>query len=369
MPPPPADAAEQIWREEPRGGYPDPAVLGMSGLERLSRFARGETPAPPLSHLTGARVAEVGAGTASASMPSSEWLLNSAGVIGGGVLAVVADIAFGCSIETQLPPATPYTTAELSLTYLKPVHPPGRVTASGQAIHVGRSLALSEAFMIEDDTDRLVAHGTSRCAVLPPLDPAPEPPAEPQPLEPPTDPESDPWRRPPPEGTVIDQELWDSLSGAEILDRQLRGDLPPPPISELTGMRPTEAGDGTATFVLPCTGWLTSPLRTVQGGVTAMLADTAMQVAIQTTTRPGTAIAGLDLKVNYLRPVMPDGRDLTARAQVIHSGRRIAITQARVENADGKPVALATGSSMFLTDRPASLGEAELAPGPDSADQ
>ena len=159
-------------------------------------------------------------------MPSSEWLLNSAGVIGGGVLAIVADIAFGCSVETQMPAATPYTTAELSLTFLKPVHPPGSVTVGGQAIHAGRSVALSEAFVIEDDTDRLVAHGTSRCAVLPALDPAPEPPSEPQRFDPPTDLDSDPWRRPPPEGAVIDQEVWNSLSGAEILDRQLRGELP-----------------------------------------------------------------------------------------------------------------------------------------------
>jgi uncharacterized protein (TIGR00369 family) len=366
---PSTPTAEQIWREQPIGGYPDPAALGLSGHERLSRFARGEAPAPPLSHLTGARVAEIGSGTASASMPASEWLLNSAGVIGGGTLAIVADIAFGCSIETELPAATPYTTAELSLTFLRPVHPPRSVTASGQAIHVGRSVALSEAFVIEDETERLVAHGTSRCAVLPQLDPVPELPDELKPIELPSDGGTDPYLRPPPEGTVIDQEIWDSLSGAEILDRQLRGDLPAPPITELTGMRPTEAGEGSVTFVLPCTEWLTSPLRTVQGGVTAMLADTAMQVAIQTTTPAGTSIAGLDLKVNYLRPVLPDGRDLTARASVTHSGRRIAIAQARIENADGKPVALATGSSMFLTDRPASLGEAELAAGPDADDQ
>jgi uncharacterized protein (TIGR00369 family) len=98
--------------------------------------------------------------------------------------------------------------------------------------------------------------------------------------------------------------------------------------------------------------------------MTAMLADTAMQVAVQTTIPAGTAIAGLDLKINYLRPVMPDGRDLTARASVIHAGRRLAITEASVENADAKPVALATGSSMFLPGRPASLGEVELGAGP-----
>jgi uncharacterized protein (TIGR00369 family) len=337
-------------------------------MERLTRFFRGEAPAPPLSRLTGARISEVGSGTAGATMPISDWLLNSAGVVGGGTLAIVADIAFGCSIETLLPAATPYTTAELSLTFLRPVHPPHRVTASGQAIHVGRSVALSEVFVIEDESERLVAHGTSRCAVLPAIDPAPEPPRDGQPIDPPADMDTDPWQRPAPD-SALDQGVWESMSGREILDRQLRGDLPAPPITDLIGIRPTEAGDGEATFVLPATEWLTSPLRTVQGGVTAMLADTAMQVAIQTITPAGTAIAGLDLKVNYLRPVWPDGRDLTARAKVTHSGRKLAIAQARIENADGKPVALATGSSMFLTDRPASLGEAELAQGPDADDQ
>ena len=62
----------------------------------------------------------------------------------------VADIAFGCSIETQLPAATTYTTAELSLSFLRPATPPGTTLAAhGQAIHVGRSVALSEVFVLD----------------------------------------------------------------------------------------------------------------------------------------------------------------------------------------------------------------------------
>jgi uncharacterized protein (TIGR00369 family) len=82
---------------------------------------------------------------------------------------------------------------------------------------------------------------------------------------------------------------------------------------------------------------------------------------VETTAPAGTAVAGLDLKINFLRPVLGDGRDLTARASVIRAGRTLVITRAEVENADGKPVALATGSSMYLPGRPASLGEVELA--------
>jgi uncharacterized protein (TIGR00369 family) len=354
-----ADRVE-VWREPPRGDYPDISLMGLDGKERLLQWLRNGSPPPPLTRLTGARFVEAGSGTAGAEMPATGWLLNSAGVIGGGTLAILADIAFGCSIQTELGPGVPYTTAELSLTFLRPAHPPGTLSAGGQAIHVGRSVALSEAFVIEEGSERLIAHGTSRCAVLPPIEPAPEAPDELPVYAPDGNEGSDPYRRPPPLDTVLDQSVWDELSGAEILARQLRGELPPPPIGYLTGLDLTDAAEGTASMRLPCTKWLTSPARTVQGGVIAMLADASMAIAVQSTAAPGVAVAGLDLKINYLRPVLPDGRDLVARGQVIRAGRTISITQATVENADGKPVALATGSSMYLPGRPASLGEVEL---------
>jgi uncharacterized protein (TIGR00369 family) len=347
----------EIWREPSRGGYPDPGLLGLTGLERLRSWGRGLVPPPPLSRLTGAMFSEVGAGTTTSEMPATGWLLGSAGVITGGTLAIVADISFGCAIQTELPPATPYTTAELSLTFLRPARPGGTLVAGGQALHVGRTVALSEVFVIEKESEQMLAHGTSRCAVLPPVETGPS--GEIDIVKPVTDAESDPFRRPPPD-TVLPQEVWGSLSGREILEGQLSGELARPPIHWLTGVTLREIGDGTATMSIPCTQWLTSPARTVQGGVTAMLADLAMLNAVETKIDAGTAIAGLDLKVNYLRPVMPDGRELVARAEIVHSGRTIAITRATVENADGKPVALATGSTMYLPGRPASLGDVEL---------
>ena len=317
-------------------------------------------PPPTLFHLTGAQPVAFGDGTAEATMPASPWLVNSAGVIGGGTLAILADIAFGVSVETQVPAATPYTTAELSLSFLRPVRPGGTLTAGGQAIHVGRSVGLSEVFVLEAGSERLLAHGTSRLTVFPPLDPPPEPPEELVTFEPPAHQTPDPYLRPPPDG-VIEQEVWDELSGMEILRRQLAGELPSPPLFQLTGIHPTdELGDGKATVVMPASEWLASPTGLLQGGTIAMLADFAMLIAVETKRPAGLAFAALDLKVNFLRPVPPDGADLTARAEVVHSGRTLAITSATVTNAQGKPVLLATGSSIFLPGRPASLGEAEL---------
>ncbi|MGH2953954.1 MAG: PaaI family thioesterase [Solirubrobacterales bacterium] len=358
-----ATTATEIWREPARGGYPEAWMLSLSGAERYRAWGRGLGPAPPLYYLTGADFVGFGDGTSEARMPASPWLANSAGLLSGGTLAILADIAFGSSVETKLPAATPYTTAELSLTFLAPARPGpttepdqpgGSLAAHGQALHVGRRVGLSEAFILDQSGERLLAHGTSRLSIMPQLDGLPPMPEDP-PVHPLGSSETDPFRRPPPTDAVLPQQAFEALGGREILERQLRGDLPPPAIHHLTGIRPTEVGDGSCAHVMPASEWLQSPARRLQGGTIAMLADAGLLAAIWTTTPAGTAIAGLDLKVNFLRPVTGDGADLVCRAEVEHAGRTLAIARARVENAEGKPVLLATGSAMYLPGRAASL--------------
>ncbi|MGH2539930.1 MAG: PaaI family thioesterase [Actinomycetota bacterium] len=65
-----------------------------------------------------------------------------------------------------------------------------------------------------------------------------------------------------------------------------------------------------------------------------------------------TGFGTLDLKVHFLRPVTPDGRDLSVRATVEQRGRTIAVSTARIDDADGKRVAMATGSAMISEGRP-----------------
>jgi acyl-coenzyme A thioesterase PaaI-like protein len=60
----------------------------------------------------------------------------------------------------------------------------------------------------------------------------------------------------------------------------------------------------------------------------------------------------LDLKVNFLRPVAPDGATLTANAEVTHRGRSIAVVACEVLNDDAKKVAVATETILILPGRP-----------------
>jgi uncharacterized protein (TIGR00369 family) len=355
-----------IWQEPAKGGYPDRSFMGLSGVERMGAGRRGLIPYSPMSYLTELELTESSRGHSAFSMPASPWFANSSGLISAGVLALIGDAALGSVVHSDVEAGQGMTTAELSMSFLRPVVPKAgaAVTGSGQLIHRGRSMGISEAFLFDED-DQLISHGTTRCTVFPPLDPIPDPPdpdAPPLEMERPGTAPEDPLRRQL-EGEVLPQQEFERRAGLEILRALIADELPRPPIHHLTGLRLAEAGEGEAVVVLPCSKWLSTSAGTVQGGFTAMLAESAMTGAAFSTTPPDTAVAALDFKVNYLRPVFPDGQDLTARARILHQGRTLVIAASEIVNAEGKQVALATGSSMYLPGRPANLVGVELGSG------
>jgi uncharacterized protein (TIGR00369 family) len=355
-----------IWEEPAKGGYPDRSFLGLPGIERMGAGRRGLIPFSPMGYLTELELTEASLGHSSFSMPASPWFANSSGLISAGVLALIGDAALGSVVHSDVEAGQGMTTAELSMSFLRPVVPrPGSaVTGSGQLIHRGRTMGISEAFLFDDD-DELISHGTTRCSVFPPVDPIPDPPdpdAPPIDQAPPGSAEDDPLRRPV-EGESLPQDVFERRPGLEVLRALIAGELPRPPIHHLTGLGLIEVEEGETVGVLPCSKWLSTSAGTVQGGFTAMLAEFTMTAAAYSTTPPHTAVAALDFKVNYLRPVFPDGNDLTARARILHRGRTLVIAAAEILNAEGKQVALATGSSMYLPGRPANLIGVELGSG------
>ena len=259
-------------------------------------------------------------------MPITGWLATPQGVATGGEIAILADGPLGCAVQTVLPPATGYTTAELSINVVRPVPRTGQLIARGRIVHAGRQLGLSEVF-VTDDAGRLIAHGTSRCVIFPPMPDVPAPPAE-FPIAAP-DPEGwvPPFQRPV-RGEVLAEEVWTSRSGLDVMRALIAGELPAPPISHLLGTKPTEAADGTCTFTMRATGWLTSPTGFVEGGVTACLADFAMASAVQTTVPAGTAYAPIDLRVQFIRPGARRRTVCSRRATVVHRGRGVAVARA-----------------------------------------
>jgi uncharacterized protein (TIGR00369 family) len=356
-------ASGDPWQQPVRGGHPDPALLALPGAEQLEHLISGQIPQPPISRLTGLRLVELGEGTSAFEWPLTEWLQTSQGAISLGPMVIPADAAMACAIQTVLPPRTPFATSELSLRLIAPARPGARLMARGRLIRARSNIALAEASLL-DQNGELIAHGSSMCLMQPELAPSllPDSALEMDPAvanEGSDEDAPDPWKREA-RGTVLEQAVWESYSGSEILRAQLAGDLPPPPVHHLTGLELTGVGNGSAEFALPASAWLCAPPRgRVQGGAVALLAEAALSAAIQTEVAAATALAPIDLKVNYLRPLSADGRPATAKGSVVHAGRRVAVANSEVTDADGRRIAIATGSAMLLPGRPATLGAVE----------
>jgi uncharacterized protein (TIGR00369 family) len=338
-----------LWRDIPvRGEILNASASDFSGLEALRRVRA----APPMGRLTGLTFDSADTGTAAFSLPVSAWFEWSHGGVPGATLALAADAALGCALQTLQPPHTQYTTAELSMTYLRPLRTGSVITATGRAIHTGRTMGLS-AGEIVDDGGRLIGYATSRMRIFRDLaggapsrgGTAAPPPHGPVPAAPEEGP--DPHLRPVSGERIVESEFR-SRSGVEILLAQIRGDLPLPPLHHLLGITPTEATLGAASCGMPMSGWLATPFGWPQGGFIALLADIALALATQTTLAKGEGMASVDIKVNFLRPVAGDGGRLDARAKVVHRGRSLTVSTAEIIGPDGRPVALATGSAALL---------------------
>jgi uncharacterized protein (TIGR00369 family) len=332
-------------REPPRGVLWGPEVLQMSGLDMLRASIERALPDPPLSRLTGLRLSEVGLGMASAAMPASHWWQSGAGVFLAGTIAFVADLPLGCAVLTGAPAGVAVVSSELSVNFLRPSTIRSQsIIGRARLIHSTRSLGLAEA-TIEDGRGRLLGHATSRC-VLFAGDGAKMTPRQHR--------ESsslpDPYLREV-EGDVRGQEFWDSTPGIEIM-RQTAAGLFRPPVFLLFGMRGVEASEGEMTLAMPISDWLCNAFGVVYGGAVALLADAAMTLATGSTVPAATAFSPLDMKVHFLRPVLPADGELTARARVLHRGRTIAVVTCEIIDPQHRLVAQASGSVLILPGRP-----------------
>ena len=365
-------APAPIWQEPVRGFYTDPGQFAaLSGLDLLRNMLDGGL-GPPIRYLFGLGLTAVEPGGVTFTMPVTDWLLFPQGVVSGATLGILVDAPLGCAVQTALPPATPFTTAEISLKFLRTVVPQsGTLTAKGRLIHAGKTTGVS-LVEVTDRAGRLVAVTSTRCAILPRVE-VPWEVIEQALKNPPRLPEPD-WPSPHPyerpvAGEVLSQEIWDSTDGLGVLQSLITGDLPAPPLACFCGIAPVEATAGATTWTMPASPWLCAPVQgRLYGGAIAMLAGTAIDGTVQTTLPAGTALAPVDLKVYFLRPVPPDGRDLVARGAVIHRGRSMAVGISDVFDADGKKVAVATGSSVILPGRPATVTTELTLPQPDGSE-
>lgn len=127
-----------------------------------------------------------------------------------------------------------------------------------------------------------------------------------------------------------------------------RGEVAPPPAARLMGFEIDAVEDGRVVFTMDGHEWMSNPTGVIHGGLTSTLLDTVLTLAVHTKLPANRYCTTIDLHVQFVRPIQPDGRKITGEGLAVHVGTTIATAQGRAYDADGRLVAHATATLAIL---------------------
>jgi uncharacterized protein (TIGR00369 family) len=151
--------------------------------------------------------------------------------------------------------------------------------------------------------------------------------------------------------------LWDDpadlavaarLTGRELIEWILRGDLPAPSIGATMQFRVTGVGDGLVHLQAVPGHQHLNPVGTVHGGFAMTVLDTAMAMAIFTRLPAGVWPASIEIQTRFHRPLYPDTGSVEAEGRVLHVGSTTATAEADLRDGAGRLAAHATCTCAIL---------------------
>lgn len=138
------------------------------------------------------------------------------------------------------------------------------------------------------------------------------------------------------------------MDGITFMRRMMAGELPAPPICRTGSFQTTEVERGRVVFVGEPSEEFYNPLGTVHGGWISMILDSALGCVVHTMLEAGQAYTTLELKVNFVRPVLANTGRVRAEALIVHLGGRIATSEARLVDARGRLLAHGTSTCLIM---------------------
>jgi len=139
-----------------------------------------------------------------------------------------------------------------------------------------------------------------------------------------------------------------SRGGLELLRGVMTGELPPAPISQTLDFFLAEVEPGRVVFQGNPRPAFYNPLGSIHGGWMATLLDSCVGCAVHSMLPVGKGYTTVELKVNFVRAVMPDSGPLRAEGKIINLGGRIGTAEGRLVDASGRLYAHATTTCLIL---------------------
>jgi len=137
-------------------------------------------------------------------------------------------------------------------------------------------------------------------------------------------------------------------SGLELMQLMAAGEIPSPPIAQTLGFRLIEAERGHALFECEPAEFHYNPIGSVHAGLAMTLMDSAMGLAFVTTLDEPAGWTTLEVKANFTRALTVETGVIRCTGSIIHPGRRVATTEARIEDAQGRLYAHGTSTILVL---------------------
>jgi uncharacterized protein (TIGR00369 family) len=143
-------------------------------------------------------------------------------------------------------------------------------------------------------------------------------------------------------------EIRRQLSGLDFFRKMIAGELPPPPLVVLLGLKLVEAEPGRVTFTGVAREEFYNGMGVAHGGFAATLLDSALGCSINTMMPAGRVFTTIDLQIHYTRPLRREAGELRCTATVVHAGSRTATSEGRIVDANGKVYAHGTTTCILV---------------------
>jgi uncharacterized protein (TIGR00369 family) len=147
---------------------------------------------------------------------------------------------------------------------------------------------------------------------------------------------------------LVSREVFFAEDGLSFLNGMLSGRHPSPPYSETMEIRLIGIEEGRVVFAGIPTAQYLNPIGTIHGGWTATILDGAMAYCVHSTLKAGESYTTIEMKINYVRPLLPSTGAVRCESKLIHRGRRTATSEGRLFDECGKLVAHGTETCMIF---------------------
>ncbi|MCI0629589.1 MAG: PaaI family thioesterase [Phycisphaerales bacterium] len=148
---------------------------------------------------------------------------------------------------------------------------------------------------------------------------------------------------------VVEPAIATERTGLDFLNSMLERRAPSPPFSETTDIWMVSAETGRVVFEAMPSARFHNPMGVIHGGWIATLLDSCMGCVVQSTLKAAQTYTTIEMKTVFVRAAHADTGLLRCEGTLLHSGRRVASSEGKVFDREGRLIAYGS-ETCLITD-------------------